>query len=110
MRGRPRAPEGSSAWLRSKGRSSRMPARERVTCVRALRYGCATPDPAVDARVEDSRAEDQESLSFAGSETFLTCCCLGFHHWRNLAGLASASARDTSVTPNWTGSCITCDR
>jgi hypothetical protein len=34
---------------------------------------------------------------FVGSEPFLTCCRLGFHHWRALAGLASAYARETSV-------------
>src|SRR6266851_6941369 len=62
------------------------------------------------ARAEDSRAEDQESLSFAGFEAFLTGRCLGFRHWPHLAGLASAYARVNSVAFNWTGSCVTCDR
>ena len=39
-----------------------------------------TPNPAVNARVEDSRAKDWESLSFAGSEALLTRHCLGVHH------------------------------
>jgi len=42
-----------------------------VTCVRALGDGCVTPDPEVNTRAEDSRVEDQGSLSFAGSEAFL---------------------------------------
>ena len=41
-----------------------------VACVRALGDGCVAPDPAVSARAEDSRAEDQDSLSFAGFEAF----------------------------------------
>ena len=53
---------------------------------------------------------DEETLSFANSEAFLTCRCLGVHHWRNLAGLATAYPRENSVAFNWTGNCVTCDR
>ena len=70
---------GTLAGL-EKGDRREWRARERRACVRVLGNGCATPNPAVNARVEHSRAEDQESLSFGGSEAFLTCCCLGFHH------------------------------
>ena len=57
-----------------------------------------------------SRAEDQESLSFAGVEAFLTGGCLDFRHCPDLAGLASAYARENWVAFNWTGSCVTRDR
>jgi hypothetical protein len=89
-------------------RSSGMPARDRWR-VRVLRDGCVTPNLAV-ARAEGSRAEDQESLSFAGFEAFLTGRCLSVRHWPHLAGLASACAREKSVALNWTGNCVTCDR
>jgi len=85
-------------------------ARDRRTCVRALGNGCAAPNPAVNARVEDSRAEDPESLSFASSEAFPTCRCLSVHHWPHLAGVACAYARENSVAFNWTGNCVTYDR
>src|SRR4029077_11623438 len=62
------------------------------------------------ARAEGSRAEDQESLSFAGFEAFLAGRCLSVRHWQHLAGLASACARAKSVALNWTGNCVTCDR
>ncbi len=80
-----------------------------VACVRVLGDGCVTPNLAV-ARAEGSRAEDQESLSFAGFEAFLTGRCLSVRHWPHLAGLASACARENSVALNWTGNCVTCDR
>ena len=50
------------------------PASKRRACLRAIRSGCATRDPAFDARIEDSRTKDQqESLSRAGAKEILTC-------------------------------------
>jgi hypothetical protein len=54
-------------------------------CVRALGDGRVTPNSAVNARADDSRPEDQESLSFAGFEALLTRRCLGCRHWPHLA-------------------------
>ena len=79
-----------------------------LACVRALGDGCVTPIPALNAR--KARAEDQESLSFAGVEAFLTGGCLDFRHCPDLAGLASAYERENWVAFNWTGSCVTRDR
>jgi hypothetical protein len=101
----------SARWLDSKKVTvEKCRARDRRTSVRALGNGCPAPNPAVNARVEDSRAEDPESLSFASSEAFPPCRCLSVHHWPHLAGLASAYARENSVAFNWTGNCVTCDR
>jgi hypothetical protein len=100
---------GTMAGL-EKGDRRECRARDRRTCVRALGNGCAAPNPAVNARVEDSRAEDPESLSFASSEAFPTCRCLSVHHWPHLAGVACAYARENLVAFNWTGNCVTCDR
>src|SRR5882672_3161036 len=63
----------------------------------------------VNARIEDSRDEDQGLVSRAAFEAFPPRCCLGVHHWRNVAGHAFANAREKSVAFNWTGSCVTCD-
>src|SRR5260221_14244378 len=100
--GLPRGSERSSGCLRSK---SRIVENTRAR-VRALGGGCVAPNPAV-ARTEDSRAEDQESQSFAGFEAFLSFRCLSVRHWRDSAGLASAYARENSLAFNLTGNCVT---
>jgi hypothetical protein len=91
-------PRGLSGWLRSKS--------DRRECL--PRDGFVM-DPAVNARADDSHAEDQESFSFAGFVRSAGCC-LGFRHWQDLASLGSAYPRENSVAFNWTGSCVTCDR
>ena len=49
------------------------PAGQRRACGRAIRGGCATRDPAFDARIEGSHAKNQqESLSRAGAKEILT--------------------------------------
>jgi len=67
---------------------------------------CATRDPAFDARIEDLRVRNQqESLSRARAEAFLTSRCREFHHWRHLARLASINARNFRRC-GWNGSCV----
>src|SRR6266404_8602266 len=74
---------------------------------RSLGSGCTARNPAFDARIEDSRAENQEEpLSHADAETFLSRRCPGFHHWRDLARFASANIF-RFIAFEWTGSCVT---
>src|SRR6266404_5490727 len=74
---------------------------------RSLGSGCTARNPAFDARIEDSRTENhEEPLSHADAETFLSRRCPGFHHWRDLARLASANLF-RFIAFEWTASCVT---
>src|SRR4029077_6085379 len=67
-------------------------------------------NPAFDARIEDSRAENQEEpLSDADGATFLRRRCPGFHHWRDLARSASANLF-RFIAFDWISSCVKAQR